>query len=109
MDIQDTGHFFRDLGVPVAVLHRGQSLTIPVVLIDRPRMNVVVKDETQLVETNEQRAENRWWEAFISTPFAFEVTLPNGRDCLLNQCQDLRKVAYTSATKVWFTEGGVSR
>jgi Quinohemoprotein amine dehydrogenase, alpha subunit domain III len=109
VDISDSGNLFRGLDMPVPLLRRGEALTLPVVLIDRSKMNVVVHDETQLAETNEERAEERWWDDFSTKPFTFKVTLPNGTHCIGSYCEDLRRTAYTSASKIWFLEGGVSR
>ena len=56
-------------------------------------MNIVVHDETQLGSYNQQLADERWWDAFSTKPFAFTVTLPGGQSCIGNSCEPQRNVA----------------
>ena len=107
--VGDSANFFRDLGGTIPLLRRGQQMTLPIVIMDRERMNIIVKNETQLASTNEDRAENRWWDDFQSTPTTFTVTVPDGQWCYEGTCTTGRKVAYKSASKVWFQEGASSR
>jgi hypothetical protein len=84
-------------------------MTLPVYFMDKTRANIVVKPETAFGSTNEERAENAWADRLVSEPTSFAVTLPDGQGCYLGTCHEMYRTAFTSASRIWYTEGAVSR
>jgi hypothetical protein len=111
--VTDSAGLFKNLTFRVPLIHAGESLTIPVTLIDRARMNVRVTEHTELPEYDDRKAESNWWDSALVVPTAFSITPPGDyycTDATHSDCWPSWNVpGFTSAKKVWLIEGGIHK
>ena len=111
--VTDSANLFKNLSFRLPAIRAGQSLTVPVVLIDRTRMNVQVTEHSELPEYDDEKAEGNWWDDALKRPTAFTISPPGDFTCsdaTLSDCwPSYNAGGFTSAKKVWLPEGYVHK
>ncbi len=111
--ITDSAGQFKNLGFRVPLIHRGESMVIPVTLIDRSRMNVRVTEHSAFPEYDDRDAEEQWWADVVATPTAFTIQPPGDSACSddsLTTCWPTWNAhGFTSTKRVWILQGGIHK
>lgn len=108
--VTDSAQLFKGLDFSLPLIRKGESLTVPVVLIDRSRMNLRVRERTQLPSYDEANAVGQWWQEAEKTRTEFFIATPGGYDCIDGSRGSTciarpPEVRLKSGKKVWVTEG----
>ena len=81
ISVTDSAGLFKNLSFRVPLIHAGESMTVPVVLVDRTRMNVHVTQHSEMPEYDDEAAESQWWDDVMAKPTAFTISPPGDSTC----------------------------